>query len=817
MEITPGLRLGPYKVLKHLGSGAMGAVYLAYDERLERQVALKLLTHRPGDDTSRRVLREARAVARLHHTNVAGLYDMFEHDHEAFLVMEYVDGEPLTSLVTSPPAPIDRVLDIGLQLTDALRYAHREGIIHRDVKPANVMLTRDGVVKVLDLGLARAAADPGADTRSGSEVAPTRAGTPAYMAPERLGGHPADARTDVYSVGVVLYELLTGKRPYVAPDLMTLAVNVATHPTPRVSAIRRDVPAALDALVARAMSKDPETRFASAAELHDELERLRGGTPRKPVRSRRRLVPIGVAAVLVGALAWWLAVRGGAPQRFIPVAPSTVAIPPVVTAIADQADLDELGSLLQSVLSRNLAVLPGITIVPAAGPSTEPPGYTVSLTIRRAVSGLGADADIRRSGEARPARQPFTGADELALADSVLDGLATGLRPTQDRQALISYLRGRTLLDLSDDRATDAQAVEAFQEAIKRDASFAFAHAGLSQAYASTAKHTNETRWLDLARDAAAKAAEIDLKCDQAHIAFALLFRALTRTRDAIANAREAVMLTPDNDDARRILGLALLDDKQLEAGISELKSAVRLKPRRTVNLYYLGWGLLKARRYEEAIEPLKEATELRRNFESAWTNLGFAYLKVGDWEKSSGSSSRALELDKTDSVALTNLANAYYWDGKYDQAVGRFREAVRNDPESVLRRMNLGDALDAVGQRQQAKDEYAKCVELAGAQLPKFDAPTAGMAAKCQAKLGNKAEAEQLAAQAWQAADQDADVVYKFAVVYALNGQPEKALDKLDVAIKLGKPRWEVQADPDLKSLRSHPRFKAMAAKPSR
>jgi Flp pilus assembly protein TadD len=276
-------------------------------------------------------------------------------------------------------------------------------------------------------------------------------------------------------------------------------------------------------------------------------------------------------------------------------------------------------------------------------------------------------------------------------------------------------------------------------------------------------------------------------------------------------------MLTPDNDDARRILGLALLDDEQWDAGISELQTAVRLRPRRAVNLYYLGSGLLKAHRDEEAIAPLKQATELRQNFESAWVNLGLAYLRVGDPEKASGSLSRALELNKNDSFALNNLATAYYWDGKYDRAILGFQEAVKNDSESPMRRMNLGDGLDAVGRSHEAKAEYARCVDFASVQLRKFNALTAGIAAKCHAKLGHTAEAERLAAQAWEATNQDAEVVYKVAVVYALIGQGDKALDKLELAIKLGKPRWEVQADPDLKSLHGHARFKALAAKPVR
>jgi serine/threonine protein kinase/tetratricopeptide (TPR) repeat protein len=853
MQITPGLRLGPYRILKLLGSGGMGSVYLAYDERLERHVALKMLTRDSREDVPRRILREARAAARLNHTNIASLYDVFEHEHEAFLVMEYVDGEPLTALVKSQPVPVDRVLDIGLQLVEALRYAHSAGIIHRDVKPANVMVTPSGQVKVLDLGLARATPDPGADTRSESqsEIVPSRAGTPAYMAPERLGRHVADARTDVYSVGVVLFELLTGRRPYLAPDLMALAVNVATQPTPRVSQTRPDIPAALDEVVARAMAKEPSTRYASAAELYDALvdvrETMSGRFKPPPVDWRtdwRTGALIGLAAIATLAIVLWLWFGAG-PPVVPPTGPTTVAIPPVINASTDEAELAELGSLLQSVLSRNLALLPGITVVPAPLPTptgqpsapghvSQAVGHTIAVTVRRAVPGLAADVDILRSGDSRPVRQNFTG-DEVVLFSKVIDALATAFEqrvapgrkspeaertqlqalPTRDREALSSYLRGRALLDTSDDLKTDTEAVAAFQAAIKRDPSFAFAFAGLSQAYWSTWKHASrEPSWLERALDVGRQAAAIDPRCDQARVALALVFRQLGQKNDALSEAKLAIGLSPDNDDTRRAYGLALLAGNP-DAALVELRTAVALRPDRSVNHYYLGSALLTDNRNQEAIVPLKEATGLQPNFGSAWVNLGLAYLRVSDWERASGSLSRALELNKNDSSALTNLALAYYWDGKHELAVQRFQQAATLEPGLPVRHMNLGDALDAAGRLTEARIAYRKAVTLVSEQ--KFDAQKAAIAAKSEAKLGNMTEAVKWATQAWAMNDKDAEVAYKFGVVYALMGDLGKALEKLEVAVNLGKPRWEVQADPDLRSLRNDARFEKLVGKNGR
>jgi len=849
MDIAPGVSLGPYRILKPLGSGGMGAVYLAYDERLDRRVALKMMTHGVGDDAARQLRREARAIARLNHPNIAALYDVFEHDGEAFLVMEYVDGQPLSALVGSPPVSVDRALDIGLQLADALRYAHREGIVHRDVKPGNIMITREGTVKVLDLGLAHSqSTDPAAITRSASDtVIPARAGTPAYMSPERLSGRPADARADVYGAGVVLFELLTGRRPFSAPDVMTLAVSIATQPTPRVSSTRPDVPPMLDDLIARAMAKDPDTRYASAQELRDSLARVRdtlqgtvtGTTGSRPASTRRRVM-IGALAITSVVAASWLVLR----RTPAAAPPTTVAIPPVVNGSTKDSELDELATLLQSVLARNLPVLPGVTIArasslttdaPTRAPSQSPPaiGYTASLTARRMVASLTTDLDLRRSVDSQPVHQQFTG-NELSLIGTTVNGVAIALLrsetparsltsaerralgelPTRDGQALLSYLHGRVVLDTSDDDQTDNRAVAAFQAAIDRDRSFAFAQAGLSQAYSSLFKHTGDAIWKSRARDAATRALQIDPRCDQAHLALALAFRALQQKDEAVLEANQAVALTPDSDDAHRVLGLTVIDQGHVEAGLEELQTAVALSPRHWMTYYALGGRLLAAHRFSDAIERLKQVQEHLPDFESAYVNLGLAYMSIGNWDLAVGNLERARQLNSTDHYASNNLATAYYWDRQFKKALDLYQEAIRQDPENPKQFMNLGDAYEALGRKADARTAYAQAIALADARpAAEFDPAIEAIAAKCEAKLGIFDRAESRARTALARAEDSPEVVYKLAVVYALSGHPDKALDRLEQATKLGYSPVLFRDDPDLRSLAGQPRFKALVA----
>ena len=850
MDFEPGLRIGPYRILKPLGSGGMGAVYLAQDERLDRRVALKMLTGAAGDEAARQIRREARAIARLNHPNIAALYDVFEHDSRSFLVMEYVDGERLTEIARSQPVPIDRVIDIGLQLVDALAYAHTAGIIHRDVKPANVMLTRDGKVKVLDLGLARVSTPPDSSTISMSDAAGgQRAGTPAYMSPERLIGEPADAASDVYSTGVLLFELLTGTRPFMAPDAVSLAVSVATKPVPHASSRRADVPAMLDDVVVRAMAKEPAARYASAAELYDDLIHVRdarpavrdsksGGrgrrsghhAPSRPLPRppwRRRALIAGAVAVAVAAIALWFALH-----RPLVSLPANFAVASVVAAGTNDAELDELAALLGSALSRNLAGRPGITVVASASASAN---YRTAISLRRTVTGLSAEVALERDGSRQPVwRSQFEG-DALGVVRFALDGMAAAIErgqsgrnlriedrsrlrqlPTWDAQALASFMRGAALLDTSDSVETDRQAVAAFSEAIQRDGQFAAAHAGLSQAQLGMFdRNRSDLSPRTIGRDAAAKAMAIDPDCDQAHLAASMASRALGQKEDAVNHARRAVALAPDGDDAHRVLGRALIEYGQPDEGFGALRTAIVLGPRHWINHWWYALQLLIGGKVRESIEPFQKVMDLRPDFQNSYVNLGVAYSELGDWEMAIGHAQRALAMKPGDAVPLNNLATAYYWTGRFPEALAAYQEAIRIDPASPRRHMNLGDTYERLGRKDDARKAYSEALTRADAILEKSNNPAMGaVAAKCVAKLGRFAEAERRALAAYSAADRDPAVVYKLAAVYALTGETDKALARLEEAVKLGHSLVIVRADWDLGSIANHPRFKALMSR---
>jgi Tol biopolymer transport system component len=356
MSLTPGTRLGPYEVLSSLGAGGMGEVYRASDTRLDRIVALKVLaTHLAADPQLReRFEREARAISSLNHPNICVLHDIGQAEGIDFIVMEFLEGETLAARLARKPMRVDESLAVAIQIASALDRAHRQGIVHRDLKPANVMLTKSSAsssapqVKLLDFGLARLARAGGPETRDGLghglvsladlsmptmssplTMKGTILGTLQYMSPEQLEGKDVDARADIFAFGALLYEMLTGRRPFEGKSQASLIGAILDHEPPRVTTIQPSVPPLLDEIVARCLAKDPENRWQTARDLMRQLEwtAVHGRAPSTttdnagaPAIARRggwlRTSAVGVAAAAItgAALAWTLWLKAPAPS-----------------------------------------------------------------------------------------------------------------------------------------------------------------------------------------------------------------------------------------------------------------------------------------------------------------------------------------------------------------------------------------------------------------------------------------------------------------------------------------------------------------------
>jgi len=320
--LAVGTRVGRYSVEGQLGSGGMGVVYYARDEKLERTVALKMLGPGvlTGEDARRHFRREALALARLNHPRIAAVYDTGEQDGLDYIVMECVKGESLATRLQAGPMSIRDATAIVLQIAEAMEEAHEQGVIHRDLKPANVMLTPKGHVKVLDFGLARLLA--GADVTQSLVETQGLLGTPLYMSPEQAMGKPLDARSDLWSLGVLYYELLAGKPPFDGPTSLAVLQAITTAPVPSLRGSRSDAPDEAAQIIVRALRKDPDQRYPSAAEFARDasrlLAKLTGTVQLQPESKTRRLwITAAVAVPLIAAVAvGWIVERGAAERRW---------------------------------------------------------------------------------------------------------------------------------------------------------------------------------------------------------------------------------------------------------------------------------------------------------------------------------------------------------------------------------------------------------------------------------------------------------------------------------------------------------------------
>jgi hypothetical protein len=335
MRAAPGTRLGPYEIVKPIGAGGMGEVYEARDTRLDRTVAIKVLPAELAHDAAARARfdREARSIAALNHPNICALHDIGDADGHGFLVMERLEGETLQARLERGPFEVEQVVEYGIALADALDAAHARGLIHRDLKPANVFVTTRGIVKILDFGLAKRVRESDADITRGIDegltVTGTALGTVAYMSPEQLRGEPLDTRTDLFSFGLILYEMATGHRAFGGSTIAVAAAAILGQQPPPPRTVRADLPPRLEQAILKALEKERAARWQSAAELRGDLIRVKRGehgTLETPVTGspghavagapRSRMyglaMTLGVVMAFLAAAGWFIWNRNGA-------------------------------------------------------------------------------------------------------------------------------------------------------------------------------------------------------------------------------------------------------------------------------------------------------------------------------------------------------------------------------------------------------------------------------------------------------------------------------------------------------------------------
>ena len=855
--------VGPYRTVERLGAGGMGEVHLAVDTRLDRNVALKYLSS-PLLDTPRareRLLREARAAAQITHPNIAAIYDIVDGGDDPFIVMEYAQGETLASLASRGPLPCALVCRIGVQLADALAHAHAAGVIHRDLKPANVVLTSDEVVKVLDFGLARI---HDVDTDAEAADAPTvtiveshpgkLAGTPAYMAPEQLTGQPASPLSDIYSLGATLYEVLTGRRPFAGATTAEVVYAVLSTPTPRVSAANRSVPPVLDAIVARAMSRDMARRYQTATDLLEDLRHAQSACDTPPgiwlpvarraaalttALSRRGVVvtAVGVVAAAIGMATYW---RTAPPPAALGVATESVAVLPFTNPSRDPA-LDLGAAAFSASIVDGLEGLSSITVVSRrdtaehfAGPAGVQKGARelgVEMIVSGTVSRRGAGSRFqvtvaKASGQIVSARTydlvpgSATSPQRQAIKDLV-SVLGTALTP-EDRERLergptclgdayADYATGLALLERQDVVGNARKAEDAFLRTVARDPNCAPGFAGLADARWARYRDTRDPALAGLASEAITAALRLDERNPSIQMSMARVYLEQGKADQAERSVRLVIAARPRDDAPRRLLGDVLYSLKRTEEAVAAYEKAIALRPANVLNHLSLGVCYYQEGRYREAIGPYEEALRIQPDHMWAIGDLGAAHDALGEWDKALAVFNTA---PKRDPTILTNIGNVYYEKGLFAEAARAFEEAVDQAPRDDIKRRNLGDLYRRLRQTDKAQAQYRVAAEITGDMLRRVNAQDAKVMARHAlylAKLGRRADAIRYSEQAARLSPDDNDVLYKRAVVYCLLNQPSEAIDGLRLALQKHFSVSRAKGDDDLEALRARPDFAAL------
>ncbi len=667
-EFASGDVLAHYRVLSPLGAGAMGQVYLAVDTRLGRRLALKVLSRQAHGDEERmgRFEREARAISALNHPNILTIYDVGQADGLQFIATEYIDGVTLRALLERGRLSVGTSLEIAIQVAQALAAAHDAGVIHRDLKPENVMIRPDGYVKVLDFGVAKLvgegwlAAGAEATTRLVGTTAGLVLGTFSYMAPEQARGRDLDARADLFSLGVLLYEMLVGTTPFrgESPADVIGALLLLDPPPLRDVA---GVPDALDRVVARALRKDPDERYQTCGELLQDLRALAHGLE-PGNETDRGVLPVvaedGDLPRRVSAVA--RATRIGRRRRRARGRIDSLAVLPLVNA-GDDKELDYFSDGLTESLIDNLSQLPRLRVMARStvfryqGQRADPRAVGRDLDVQVVLTGrvsqqggafvVGAElVDVEDGSRlwgtsvTRPASDAFVLL--AAISEEITSALRLRLTPAQKKrlvkqhtvnaEAYQLYMRGRYFLNQRTGQAL-ASARTLFERAVAADSKYALAYAGLADCcslIAVTHRSSSSDAVIEEARGAATRALALDEGLAEAHASLAFIkFRFDWHWAGAEALFARSVRLNPGHAPSRQWYAMYLASRSRFDAALAEMRRALDLDPLSLIIQTGIGRVLHFAGRYDEAIVHYDRVLQANPEFGQAHVDLALSRM----------------------------------------------------------------------------------------------------------------------------------------------------------------------------------------------
>lgn len=835
-----------YNILEKLGEGGMGVVYLADDTRLKRKVALKFLPQRIADDPAehRRFKLEASAAAGLNHPNIAQVHAIEEAEGNLFIVMEYVQGDVLEDLIASEVLDIEKKTAIALQIAEGLQAAHDRDIIHRDIKSSNIMVSDAGLVKVMDFGLARIRGSEHI-TKPGSTL-----GTASYMAPELIAGNECDARSDIWSFGVVLYELFSNALPFQGvyePAVMYAIMEEAPRPLPQAEGA---LPKNIRQVIMQCLEKDPDARYQC---MRDIIDQLQPGNPKqaRPARPLAGMSPgqyraaAGGLAVMAAAVIFMYAMGLFSPEKQIaekqiPEKKFLAVLP--IEIIGDSPGLQSISDALSETFSYRLSALEkyenSYWVAPASEMRREKINsatqakklFGVNLVIVSSIQSLNdstrfslelVDADKMRRIGSEQIMVPSSNLAQLevygvramvkmldiTISDTV-DKTITDGRPAVP-EAYEYYLKGIAALQDYSNIDSLASAENFFKQAIASDDGFALAYAGLGEAYWQQYQTTKDSVLLKQSADKLNKALLLNKNLAPVQTSLGLLKTTLGTYDEAIAHFKQALKIDIKYTPAYQ--GMARAFDKKGDSkkAIEAYEQAISLKPDYWESHKDLGTHYLMNGEFDHAIEQYRQVITMTPGSSTAYSNLGVAYYYNGQMEQARAMFEHSLALENNPLTA-NNLAGIYFWQKNYDKAAAMYEVALNEFAHRYEIWGNLAAAYELGGHQAKARETYRIAIKKAEEQLrvnPNDVYVLADLGAY-HSDLGHRQQALQYISKALGMGKDDIVIRQRAVAVYEKLGLREMALEWITAAMTN-----DLEMQPELENLVNDPKYVALKA----
>jgi serine/threonine protein kinase len=712
-----GQTISHYRILEQLGAGGMGVVYKAHDSRLDRALALKLLPENLAQQPQalERFRREARAASALNHPGICTIYDIGEQDGRAFIAMEFIDGETLRSHIHGEALGLEEILKLGIEIAEALDAAHTEGIVHRDIKPANIFVTKRGQAKVLDFGLAKlvrkgvagADTDFAGESPDSSSIVGIISGTPSYMSPEQIRGDDLDPRTDIFSLGVVLYEMATGRQAFGGGKGGAIIEAVLTRPPVSVRTINPDLPPRLEEIIDKALEKDRDQRYQRAADMLVDLQQLKrdsdSGQRDTEGNSESLLAVTNDPLPSTGNPRSRTSTRQ--PGRLRPARASknigSLAVLPFENVSRDPEN-EYLSDGIPGSLINVLATVPRLRVIAQStafrykGRAIDPQVVGRELNVQAVLTGrmmqsgsslrIGTElVDVATGSQLWGAQFDRKAGDIFAIQDEMSNEISGKLRlqltraekkrlvkrHTEDAEAYRLYLQGRHHWN----RWTEEgfyKAIGYFQQAIERDPGYALAYTGLAESYVLLGwnSYLPPKEAFPRGKAAAMTALEIDPDLGEAHTPLAAaLWLHDWKWPEAQSEFNRSLELNPAYPTANHWHAEYVMTMGRQAEAIARMKNSQELDPLSLIISVAIGWASYMARRYDDAVEQLLRTVELDPNYPVTYWILGLLYRKTGRYDLAATAGEKGVNLSGGSPLMRAALAHTYGESGRANEA----------------------------------------------------------------------------------------------------------------------------------------------------